>query len=234
MRNGQALAANAARKVLRIVVEAVDSKSNAILPNLLAPLHALTTLAVHVVTHPDSRISTMDLHVSSYSAIILTTLTCFKLIQTASDSMREIYTRLRGDGLLDMLLQKIDSFLHKGLPTPGSSGNRTTTTLPSMTPRSMPDASPWQNAGETPTPRSVDAQWSGSDDSRRRESGVNVPGSTMPFYNQGNGFPGGTEFGFDSFGEIPMVSDDWSPSLSDGIGWDWACFSHLLTDQYQP
>ncbi|KAL2880091.1 hypothetical protein SGCOL_004475 [Colletotrichum sp. CLE4] len=62
MRNGQALAANAARKVLRIVVEAVDSKSNAILPNLLAPLHALSTLAVHVVTHPDSRISTMDLH----------------------------------------------------------------------------------------------------------------------------------------------------------------------------
>ncbi|KAF4777176.1 fungal specific transcription factor domain-containing protein [Colletotrichum scovillei] len=218
MRNGQGLAANAARKVLRIVVEAVDSKSNAILPNLLAPLHALTTLAVHVVTHPDSRISTMDLH----------------LIQTASDSMREIYTRLRGDGLLDMLLQKIDSFLHKGLPTPGSSGNRTTTTVPSMTPRSMPDASPWQNAGETPTPRSVDAQWSGSDDSRRRESGGNVPGSTMPFYNQGNGFPGGSEFGFDSFGEMPMVGDEWSPSLSDGIGWDWACFSHLLNDQYQP
>ncbi|GKT57569.1 fungal specific transcription factor domain-containing protein [Colletotrichum tofieldiae] len=65
MRNGQSLAANSARKVLRIVVEAVDSKANAILPNLLAPLHALSTLAVHVITHPDSRISTMDLHVSS-------------------------------------------------------------------------------------------------------------------------------------------------------------------------
>ncbi|GKT51933.1 uncharacterized protein ColSpa_12114 [Colletotrichum spaethianum] len=65
MRNGQSLAANSARKVLRIVVEAVDSKSNVIMPNLLAPLHALSTLAVHVITHPNSRISTMDLHVQS-------------------------------------------------------------------------------------------------------------------------------------------------------------------------
>lgn len=64
MRNGQSLAANAARKILRIVVEAVDSRSNTVVPNLLAPLHALCTLAIHVVTHAESRISTMDLQVS--------------------------------------------------------------------------------------------------------------------------------------------------------------------------
>ncbi|OHF02534.1 fungal specific transcription factor domain-containing protein [Colletotrichum orchidophilum] len=219
MRNGQSLAANSARKVLRIVVEAVDSRSNVVLPNLLAPLHALSALAIHVVTHPDSRISTMDLH----------------LIQTVSDSLREVHARVRGDNLLDLLLQKLDSFLRKGLPAPvTSSHGRNANTLPSLTPRSMPDSSPWQNAGETPTPRSVEAHWSGSDESRRRESGAHVSGSAMPFFNQGHGIPGGSEFGFDSFGTMPMVGDEWSPSLSDSIGWDWACFSHLLSEQYQP
>lgn len=64
VRNGQSIAVNAARKMLRLQVEVLDAKSNAIHPSLLVALHALATLAIHIVTHPDSRISAMDLHVS--------------------------------------------------------------------------------------------------------------------------------------------------------------------------
>ncbi|KAF9876411.1 hypothetical protein CkaCkLH20_06354 [Colletotrichum karsti] len=65
VRNGQSIAANAARKMLRLLVETLDSKSNSVYPSLLVALHALATLSVHIVTHPDSRISAMDFHDST-------------------------------------------------------------------------------------------------------------------------------------------------------------------------
>ncbi|TIC95500.1 putative transcriptional regulatory protein [Colletotrichum higginsianum] len=209
MRNGQSLAANSARKMLRIVVEAVDSKSNTVLPSLLNPLHALSTLAMHVITHPDSRISTMDLH----------------LIQNSSDSMREIYIRLRGDGLLDLLLRKLDFLLQKGLPPSVGSSYRHTNGLPTHVPR----------AGETPCHRTPEYAWSGSGDNRLLEEDCPVPtgGPTIPCFSQGHAVADGSEFGFDSYGAMSVTGDEWSPSGSDGIGWDWACFSQFLSGQFQ-
>lgn len=64
VRNGQSIAANAARKILRILVETLDSYSISIFSSWLGMLHAFATLAIHIVTHPGSRISTMDFHVS--------------------------------------------------------------------------------------------------------------------------------------------------------------------------
>ncbi|KZL75659.1 fungal specific transcription factor domain-containing protein [Colletotrichum incanum] len=189
MRNGQSLAANSARKVLRIVVEAVDSKSNAILPNLLAPLHALSTLAVHVITHPDSRISTMDLH-------------------------------------------KLDALLQKGLPPPGGPEYQRLDAITTNTPRS--EANPWDNAEEASSHRTPEVAWAGSGDNQPRETDCHIPNPTIPFYSQGHAVTGANHFGFDTFGTMPMAGDEWSPSLSDGIGWDWACFSQLLSEQYQP
>ncbi|KZL78258.1 fungal specific transcription factor domain-containing protein [Colletotrichum tofieldiae] len=212
MRNGQSLAANSARKVLRIVVEAVDSKANAILPNLLAPLHALSTLAVHVITHPDSRISTMDLH----------------LIQTSSDSMREIYARIRGDGLLDSLLQKLDALLQKGLPPPGGVDFQRLDGITTNNPRL--EANPWENSGETSSHRTPEAGWAGNGESRPQETDCHPPNPTTPFFSQGNAVTGANDFGFDSFGTMTLAGDEWSPSVSDGTGWDWACFSQLLSE----
>ncbi|KZL88187.1 fungal specific transcription factor domain-containing protein [Colletotrichum incanum] len=64
VRNGQSIAANAACKTLRILVQFFESKTHSISPNMLAPLYALSTLAIYIVTYPDSRISKMDPHVS--------------------------------------------------------------------------------------------------------------------------------------------------------------------------
>ncbi|WQF83650.1 hypothetical protein CDEST_08664 [Colletotrichum destructivum] len=206
MRNGQSLAANSARKMLRIVVEAVDSKSNTVLPNLLNPLHALSTLAMHVITHPDSRISTMDLH-------------------NSSDSMREIYIRLRGDGLLDLLLQKLDFLLQKGLPPSVGPSYRHANGLPTHV----------LKAGETPCHRTPEDAWSGCGENRLLEADCAVPteGPTIPCFSQGNAVADGSEFGFDSYGAMSVTGDEWSPSGSDGIGWDWACFSQFLSGQFQ-
>lgn len=63
VRNGQSIAANAARKILRILVETLDSHSTLIFSSWLGVLNAFATLAIHIITHPGSRISTMDFHV---------------------------------------------------------------------------------------------------------------------------------------------------------------------------
>ncbi|KAK1992841.1 hypothetical protein LX36DRAFT_715051 [Colletotrichum falcatum] len=235
LRNGQSIAANSARKVLRIVVETGDSRANIVLPNLLAPLHALSALAVHVVTHPDSRISAMDL----------------QLIQTSSDSMRETYAKIRGDDTLNLLLQKLDMFLQKGTrppqpppqpqppPPPGSDSQRVNA-ITAHTPRSEPSS--WHPAGETPGQRATEAPWAGGgggdgggEMKRPQEAGPQMPEpAAMPFFGQGHVAAGQGDAGFDSFGAMPMAGDEWSPSLSDGIGWDWTCFSQLLTEPYQP
>ncbi|KAK2041706.1 hypothetical protein LZ31DRAFT_633199 [Colletotrichum somersetense] len=218
LRNGQSLAANSARKVLRVVVETVDCGSNTILPNLLVPLHALSTLAVHVVTHPDSRISTMDI----------------QLIQTSSDSMREIYARLRGDDMLNLLLQKLDVFLSKGTRPPSGSDSQRVNAITAHTPRSEP--STWHPAGETPSQRAAEPPWDGSSSGveRPREADPHMCEPGMPFFSPEHVAAGRHDAGFDSFGAMPMAGDEWSPGLSDGIGWDWASFSQLLTDQYHP
>ncbi|KAK1584961.1 fungal-specific transcription factor domain-containing protein [Colletotrichum navitas] len=216
LRNGQSIVANSARKVLRIFVEAVDCRSNTILPNLLAPLHALSALALHVVTHPGSRISTMDL----------------QLIRTCSDSLREMYARIRGDDMLNLLVQKLDVLLQRGTQPPSGSDSQRVNTITAYTPRSEPGS--WHLAGETPTQRAAEAPWAGSEEKRPREDGPHMPQPTMSFFGQGQGHvaAGSNDAGFDSFGAMPMVGDEWPPSLSDGIGWDWASFSQLLTEQY--
>ena len=63
VRNGQSIAANAARKILRILVETLDSQSTSIFSSWLGMLHAFAILVVHIITHPGSRVSTMDFHV---------------------------------------------------------------------------------------------------------------------------------------------------------------------------
>lgn len=63
VRNGQSIAANAARTILRTIVETMDSQSTLIFSSWLGVLNAFATLAVHTITHTGSRISTMDFHV---------------------------------------------------------------------------------------------------------------------------------------------------------------------------
>ncbi|KAI8284951.1 hypothetical protein K4K60_001539 [Colletotrichum sp. SAR11_57] len=215
VRNGPSIAANASRKMLRILVETLDSKSNSVYPSLLVALHALVTLSVHVATHPDSRISAMDFH----------------LIQTAADTMKEAYSRLRGDALFNGLLHKIDTILQQSTPA-------TTRLAVQPIPPAVPAAStqgsqdnPWaaQGDGTSQTPNT----WA-DNNNQMKEAGPTPDMSAAPIFNQNYIIPGANDFGHDPMGGIPMPGDEWSPSMSDGVGWDWSCFSQLLADQFQP
>ncbi|KAF6840951.1 fungal specific transcription factor domain-containing protein [Colletotrichum plurivorum] len=187
VRNGQSIAANAARKMLRIVVETLDSKSNAVFPSLLAALNALAALAVHVVTHPGSRISAMDFH----------------LIKTASDAMKEVYARLRGDRMFDSMLQKVDAVLQQATPAPGRLAD--------------PPHEHWAGQGQA------------------KEAGPAPELAAGTMFNQNYALSGARDFPYGPLGSaMPVPGDEWSPSLSDGVGWDWSCFSQLLADQFQP
>ncbi|TDZ17041.1 putative transcriptional regulatory protein [Colletotrichum orbiculare MAFF 240422] len=223
VRNGPSIAANAARKMLRILVETLDSQSNAVLPSLLCVLEAFTALAVHIVTHPDSRISTMD----------------FYLMQTASELMKEFHSRLRGDNSLNALLQKIDGVLaQQARPPPARLG--TTPILEAKAIVSPADADDADNddaqhvsaanAGGFPTASVEQGGWPGQGGDR-----VAPNMSEAALFNHNYIMSGGNDFGYGTMGAaMPMAGDEWSPGMSDGVGWDWSCFSHLLTDEFQP
>ncbi|KAG9250805.1 uncharacterized protein F5Z01DRAFT_595846, partial [Emericellopsis atlantica] len=60
VRNGQSIAVNSARIILRLFLESSELASCAALPSLSSPLHAMGVLAVFAVTRPGSRMSGMD------------------------------------------------------------------------------------------------------------------------------------------------------------------------------
>ncbi|TKW51740.1 hypothetical protein CTA1_10602 [Colletotrichum tanaceti] len=172
MRNAQSLAASAARKMLRIVVEAVDSKSNAVLPSLLAPLHAPSTLAMHAArhTHHPPGLPHLDHGPSSPSFL------------NSSDSMREIYVRLRSDGLLDLWLQKLDFLVQEGVPPSVvvvEPSYRLTNGLPTHVPRAAP---------ETPCHRTTpeECAWSGGGGPRAGRTGSAGNGPASPSSGPGS------------------------------------------------
>ncbi|KAF6812648.1 fungal specific transcription factor domain-containing protein [Colletotrichum musicola] len=217
VRNGQSIAANAARKMLRIVVETVDSKSNSIFPSLLAALNALTALAVHIATHPDSRVSAMDFH----------------LIKTVSETMKEVYARLRGDRMFDSLLQKIDVILQQATPAPSRLAD---TPVPEpASNQAAAENNPWSQRNGNSSQATEQDHWAGQ--AQAKEGQVATPdlSSAGHMFNQNYALSAGGDFGYGPLGSaMPVAGDEWSPSLSDGVGWDWACFSQLLADQFQP
>ncbi|OLN86264.1 putative transcriptional regulatory protein C530.05-like protein 8 [Colletotrichum chlorophyti] len=210
--NGQSIAANAARKTLRVVVEFFDSKTNAILPNLLAPLSALSTLAIHVVTHPDSRVSRMDLN----------------LIHTSSESMREIYARLRGDCMLDLLLQKLDALLQRTVPDAGRLEKHLINSTSSAT-ATAKEGTSMQNSETRIQGEGGDAAWTGEGDTRHRGRDTAQP--TTHWFGNNHDITAENSSHFDPSEPAKDISgDDWLPSLSDETAWDWSCLSEL-TDQ---
>ncbi|KAL0941671.1 fungal specific transcription factor domain-containing protein [Colletotrichum truncatum] len=219
VRNGQSIAANAARKILRILVETLDSQSNAVFPSLLAALNAFVTLAVHIVTHPESRISTMDFHVSNTT-----------LIKTASESMQEVYSQLRSDDMFDSLLQKVDGILQQATPAPSRlAAQPLQEALPNRA-ENQDSSLPIQRHDLNQTPTT----WAGPQSAQIKDaSAASVVSAATPLFNQNYFLPGEGEFGYDQMGSgITMPGDEWSPSVSDGVGWDWACFSQLMTNQF--
>lgn len=63
-RNGQAIAANSARSIVRMLMEGHDLEARPVMHTVTAPLHALSVLSVHLIRHPTSRIAGSDISVS--------------------------------------------------------------------------------------------------------------------------------------------------------------------------
>ncbi|KAL2126438.1 hypothetical protein VTI74DRAFT_922 [Chaetomium olivicolor] len=59
--NGQTIAANSARSIVRILIEGHDRGFRPVLHTTTAPLHVLSVLSVHLIRHPTSRLADSDL-----------------------------------------------------------------------------------------------------------------------------------------------------------------------------
>lgn len=59
-----AIAVNAARRIVRQLIESAEAGLHSVLPTLINPLHAAYILILQVINHPKSRMMTSDLAVS--------------------------------------------------------------------------------------------------------------------------------------------------------------------------
>lgn len=64
IRNGQSIAVNSARRVIRLLIEAEDCDQMPRLVTYHSPLHALYVLVVQLINHPESKMSKTDVEVS--------------------------------------------------------------------------------------------------------------------------------------------------------------------------
>lgn len=64
IRNGQTIVANSARSIVKVFIEGHDQGSRPVLHTVTAPLHVLSVLSVHLITHPMSRLASSDISVS--------------------------------------------------------------------------------------------------------------------------------------------------------------------------
>ncbi|KAH8602377.1 fungal-specific transcription factor domain-containing protein [Bisporella sp. PMI_857] len=92
IRNGQTLAANSARSIIKLLIEGHDRGSAPVASTPAAPLQALYVLSVHLITHPTSRLSNTDL----------------TLIHNAADFARAQYEKFTSNRKLHHVLQVLD------------------------------------------------------------------------------------------------------------------------------
>lgn len=67
IRNGQTIAANSARRIVRLLTELEDYGQTPLLPTYGAPLHALYVLVVHLIRKPQARSVKSDSEVSIHN-----------------------------------------------------------------------------------------------------------------------------------------------------------------------
>ncbi|KAK8074158.1 hypothetical protein PG994_005057 [Apiospora phragmitis] len=62
IQNGQTAAANSARTVIKLLIDGHELGTTPALSTLATPLHAIYVLAIHLLTHPGSRLANSDLN----------------------------------------------------------------------------------------------------------------------------------------------------------------------------
>ena len=71
VRNGQTMSANAARKILNIVIEGADSDLNPVMTMAPISLHAIYALSIHAIRHPKARMASTDRLVCNRPSMLL-------------------------------------------------------------------------------------------------------------------------------------------------------------------
>ncbi|EUC46990.1 hypothetical protein COCMIDRAFT_91344 [Bipolaris oryzae ATCC 44560] len=202
VRNGQSLAANSARKILRLFLESSENQTYPVLPSLAGPLHAMGALAVFVVTRQNSRMASMDR----------------ELLKAAALAVKDANTLERVKRELEFALNKLNAFVtaatgsHRhNRPRPSHRSETESSTLPpEPTTREQIPISAWNPLWQVPEQSASPAQGSG-------EIFSLIPSGQMSTLDGHNDL---------------TCSDWWiednSPMIMDELGWNWANFSQLL------
>ncbi|KAK8037387.1 hypothetical protein PG991_000733 [Apiospora marii] len=91
IQNGQTAAANSARTVIKLLIDGHELGTTPALSALATPLHAVYVLAVHLLTHPGSRLANSDLN----------------LMHNAVDFAEQLYERHHSDRKLQRVLKSL-------------------------------------------------------------------------------------------------------------------------------
>ncbi|KAK7946219.1 oleate-activated transcription factor 1 [Apiospora aurea] len=91
IQNGQTAAANSARTVIKLLIDGHELGTTPALSTLATPLHAVYVLAVHLLTHPGSRLAHSDLN----------------LMHNAVDFAEQLYERHHTDRKLQRVLKSL-------------------------------------------------------------------------------------------------------------------------------
>ncbi|KAK7973270.1 hypothetical protein PG988_007404 [Apiospora saccharicola] len=91
IQNGQTAAANSARTVIKLLIDGHELGTTPALSALATPLHAVYVLAVHLLTHPGSRLANSDLN----------------LMHNAVDFAEQLYERCHSDRKLQRVLKSL-------------------------------------------------------------------------------------------------------------------------------
>ncbi|XP_014558853.1 hypothetical protein COCVIDRAFT_35904 [Bipolaris victoriae FI3] len=202
VRNGQSLAANSARKILRLFLESSENQTYPVLPSLAGPLHAMGALTVFVVTRQNSRMATMDR----------------ELLKAAALAVKDANTLGRVNRELEFALNKLNSFV-----TAATGSHRHNRPRPSQRPEAESSALPPELTNREQVPISAwNPLWQAPEHGSSLAQGSGETFSAIPTGQMSN---------LDSHNDL-ACSDWWiedsSPMIMDELGWNWANFSQLL------
>ncbi|KAJ6281447.1 hypothetical protein J3E71DRAFT_391656 [Bipolaris maydis] len=202
VRNGQSLAANSARKILRLFLESSENQTYPVLPSLAGPLHAMGALAVFVVTRQNSRMASMDR----------------ELLKAVALAAKDANTLGRVNKELEFAFNKLNTFM-----TAATGSHRHNRPRPSQRPEAENSTLPPEPTARDPTQTSAwDPLWQVPANIAPMADGNGEPFSVIPTGQMSN---------FESHNDL-ACSDWWiedsSPMIMDELGWNWANFSQLL------
>lgn len=132
-------------------------------------------------------------------------------MQAATDFLTGVGSRMRDDGMLNSLLQKVDGILaQQEIPPPAFLATYSNPEMmpTNITPQDGPQTA--QNIGSTNRSRQANSNLGSAD------AEYNTPGEELFNLNR---IISGDDFGYDAlYSAMSILGDDWFPGMPDGMG----------------